>query len=196
MLITFFENIPDTRRGQGKMHGAGHILLFAVLAILSGASSCRQVGSFIKAHLKTLKKYFRIKWKRPPAYSTVRRAIGALDEKGLEKTFREYSEAIAGSRESGKGMRRASFDGKTVRGSFDSFADQAAIQVLTAFLQRDGIILAHEEIKNNKTNEIPVAQGLIGALGLRGRVFAMDALHCQKKHREWRKSPETKWSLR
>ncbi|MCP4363015.1 MAG: hypothetical protein GY796_33840, partial [Chloroflexi bacterium] len=55
------------------------------------------------------------------------------------------------------------YDGKVIRGSFDHFNDQKAIQVLSAFAVDEQIILGHEEIET-KTNEIPTAQGLMEKL--------------------------------
>lgn len=40
-------------------------------------------------------------------------------------------------------------------------------------------MLGHVEV-SNRSNEIPVAQALIESMGLTGRVFTLDALHCQK----------------
>ncbi|MDE2171473.1 MAG: transposase family protein, partial [Sphingomonadales bacterium] len=36
-LLSIFAEIPDPRRGQGKMYPLAPILLFTVLAMLSGA---------------------------------------------------------------------------------------------------------------------------------------------------------------
>ena len=71
-------------------------------------------------------------------------------------------------------------DGKVLRGSFDNFEDKKAIQVLSFFDTRQGLILAHEKI-DEKTNEIPVFQRLIKELRLENVVYTLDALHCQKK---------------
>lgn len=79
-----------------------------------------------------------------------------------------------------KNKRFIAGDGKVLRGSFDRFADQKAIQILSAFLTDSRIILAHEEIIA-KTNEIPIAQELMSELGLSGYIFTFDALHCQEK---------------
>jgi predicted transposase YbfD/YdcC len=76
--------------------------------------------------------------------------------------------------------RFVSFDGKVLRGSFDHFKDQKAIQVLSAFMPGCCIILAHEEI-TRKTNEIPTAQELIQELGLSDCIFTFDAINCQEK---------------
>ncbi|OAI30575.1 hypothetical protein A1351_22670 [Methylosinus sp. R-45379] len=45
------------------------------------------------------------------------------------------------------------------------------------------IILAHEVI-DEKSNEIPAAQALTAAMGLKERVFTLDAMHCQKNLRD------------
>jgi predicted transposase YbfD/YdcC len=71
------------------------------------------------------------------------------------------------------------FDGKTLKGSFDRFNDKKAIQILSAFTDKH-IILAHEEI-DTKTNEIPTTQELIVKLGLSNCVFTLDAIHCQEE---------------
>ena len=77
-------------------------------------------------------------------------------------------------------IKTISLDGKVIRGSFDNFKDQKAIQIFSALLNTN-IILAHEEIEA-KTNEIPVAQKFFESLGVKGHIFTLDALHCQKKH--------------
>jgi len=70
-------------------------------------------------------------------------------------------------------------DGKALRHSFDAFNDQKAAHVLSAFSVDDALILGHLEV-DEKSNEIPAAQDLIEALALQGRLYTMDAMHCQK----------------
>ena len=155
----------------------GHILLFTVFAILSGAISYRKVHQFIVAHYDELHKIFDLNWKRMPAYTTIRDIIQKTSTTELEQSFRKYSVSLAEL--DGKNAF-IGYDGKVLRGSFDHFNDQKAIQVLSAFAADEQIILGHEEIKT-KTNEIPTAQGLMEKLGLTGCIFTFDALHCQKK---------------
>lgn len=181
MLITFLNKIPDKRRSQGKQYQIGYILLFSILAVLSNAKSYREIHTFIKVHMETLKKRFDLKWKKIPGYTTIRQIILSLNSKELEKVFREYAKEISKKKKKSKGLRTISIDGKTLRGSFDNFEEESAIQVLSAFLLEEEIILAHEEIKKNKTNEIPKAQKLIAELGLSKCIYLFDAMHCQKK---------------
>ena len=177
MLQSFLFEIKDHRRKQGVRYQQGHILLFSILAILSGATSYRKIRQFTVSHYEELDEIFGLKWKRMPAYTTIRDIIQGTSGEELEKSFRRHSETL--SNRDAK-IAFIGYDGKMLRGSFDHFHDQKAIQVLSAFSSDENIILAHEEIAK-KTNEIPTAQMLIEKLGLSGCVFTFDALHCQKK---------------
>jgi hypothetical protein len=59
--------IRDPHRAEGKLYKLPYILLFSILAIVTGANSYRGIRTFIKTHLKRLDKAFKIDWKRPPA---------------------------------------------------------------------------------------------------------------------------------
>jgi hypothetical protein len=176
MLQSFLFKVKDHRRKQGQRYQLGHILLFAILAILSGADSYRKVQKFIVIHYDRLDDTFDLNWKRMPAYTTIRDIIQGTSGPELEQSFRQYSQVLA---ESDQEKQCIGCDGKVLRGSFDHFQDQKAIQILRAFASHSHIILAHEEIAT-KTNEIPTAQALMAALGLSGYIFTFDALHCQK----------------
>jgi hypothetical protein len=178
MLQSFLFEIKDHRRKQGIRYQQGHILLFAVLAILSNATSYRQVRQFIVAHYHELNEIFGLNWKRMPAHTTIRDIIQRTLTTELEQSFRKYSASLV-KRDVQKLF--IGYDGKVLRGSFDCFQDQKAIQILSAFVADECIILAHEEIET-KTNEIPSAQILMEKLGLSDCIFTFDALHCQKKH--------------
>ena len=182
MLQTFLETIEDTRGAKAKQYDLTHVVLFSILAILSGANSYRKIHIFIKEHIDTLKKHFQITWKKIPAYSTIRYIIQGIDQDSLEKAFRDYSMKLAKLCENTEPpyVMAMSTDGKTLRGSFDNFIDKKAIQVLSPFLNNSGIILAHKVIAD-KTNEIPEARVLFAELGLSDVVYTLDALHCQKK---------------
>jgi predicted transposase YbfD/YdcC len=112
-----------------------------------------------------------------PAHTTIREIIQGTSGTELEQSFRQYSALLA---ESDDEKQFIGCDGKVLRGSFDHFKDQKAVQILSAFVSNSRIILAHEEIAS-KTNEIPTAQMLMEKLGLSGYIFTFDALHCQEE---------------
>lgn len=70
MLQSFLFKIKDHRRKQGRRYQLGHILLFTIFAILSGATSYRKVHAFIEANYEVLDGIFDLDWKRLPAYTT------------------------------------------------------------------------------------------------------------------------------
>ncbi len=189
-LLSIFGEIPDPRRGQGKMYPLAPILLFTVLAMLSGAVSYRQVHAFIKAHLDRLNAAFDLSLKRAPAYSSVRFILHGLDGAVLEKAFRRHAATLgAGGMDAGNAAKPVcvAIDGKTLRGSFDAFNDRKAAHLMSAFAHDDQIILAHLAI-DEKSNEIPAVQDMIATLGrelggLSGRLFTVDAMHAQKNIR-------------
>lgn len=182
-LLSLFSQVSDPRRDQGKMYPLGPILLFTVLAMLAGARSYRQVHAFIQAHLSRLNGSFGLSLRRAPAYSSVRFILQGLDADEMERVFRHHAAALAGSEDGVGTMPQAvAIDGKTLRGSFDAFNDRKAAHVLSAFAADQRIILGHLAVAE-KTNEIPAAQEMIAALGLTGRLFTLDAMHCQKNLR-------------
>lgn len=176
MLKSFLFDVKDHRRAQGQRYELGYVLLFSIFALLSGADSYRGLATFMKVHFEVLKARFGLKWKRSPAYTTIRDIIQGVDNESIETAFRNFTTSLEESAPLGQVI---AVDGKTLRGSFDRFKDQGAIQLLSLFLAESQLILAHQEI-DEKTNEIPTAQALIEELGLTGQVFTFDALHCQK----------------
>ncbi len=189
-LLSIFGEIPDPRRGQGKMYPLAPILLFTVLAMLSGAVSYRQVHAFIKAHLDRLNAAFDLSLKRAPAYSSVRFILHGLDGADLESAFRRHAATLGAAGTNASDAAKpvcVAIDGKTLRGSFDAFNDRKAAHLMSAFAHDDQIILAHLAI-DEKSNEIPAVQDMIATLGrelggLSGRLFTVDAMHAQKNIR-------------
>lgn len=180
MLLDIFLDVNDFRRGQGLQYHIGHVLHFSVLAILSGADSYRKICTFIKKKLKKYKKQFEVKWSKAPSYSTIRNIILGVDSLSLEEAFRKHAEALSSVMLGINDRVALAFDGKVIRGSFDHFKNQSAIQFLSVFCQNNNLILAHEEIEC-KTNEIPVAQKLINELDKSDVLYTCDALSCQTK---------------
>ena len=179
MILTFLDDLKDHRRAQGQRYELRFMILFSIMAVLSNAKSYRQVANFIITHFDTLKNDFNLKWKRPPAYTTVRNIIQGIDPKELEACFRAYTQSLINGEIDGT-AKCIAVAGKVLRGSFDNFEDKKAIQVLSFFETEQELILAHQVI-DRKTNEIPVFQNLLKELELEDAIYTLDAMHCQKK---------------
>lgn len=178
MLLEYLKQIPDHRRGQGRMFDLPHVLLFSILAIASGADSYRKMAIFIEENFNVLKKEYDLKWKRPPCYNSLRHIIHGLHQSETEKVFRSYSRKIS-TFEKGA-LNVISLDGKALKHSFDNVIDQRFKQILSAFSPKQNIILAHEKIGVSKENEINVAIKLLKNLNIDNVIYTLDALHTQK----------------
>ncbi len=178
-LLGLLEGVPDRRRGQGQLYKLPHVLLFSILAIVTGCNSYRGIVTFIDVHRHKLNATFGLKWRRAPAYTAIRYILKGLDPADVEVAFRRHASLLQAARATpGKGS--IALDGKTLRGSFDNFHDRAAVQVLSAFATDTALVLAHVDIAE-KSNEIPAAQTLLAELGVADDVIVtLDALHCQK----------------
>jgi hypothetical protein len=178
-FLSLLATIHDPRRAEGKLYKLPYVLLFSILAIVSGANSYRGICTFIKVHRRKLNKAFKINWQRPPAHTAIRYILQGLTAADVEKAFREHA-AKLNLDAAVSGARVVAFDGKALKGSFDSFNDTKAKQVLSAFAVDKALVLAHIEI-DDKSNEIPAVQKLLEELDVAGHIVTCDAMHCQKK---------------
>lgn len=182
-LASCLATIPDRRRAEGKIYSQVGVILFSIVAMLSGARSYRQIHTLIERRLAILNAAFpQAALRRAPAYTSVRGILQQLDPAELERAFRQHAQGLDRCCAAAP-SRFVAIDGKTLRQSFDAFADRKAAHVLSAFAVDHRIILAHEVV-DEKSNEIPAAQALVATLGLSGRVFTLDAMHCQKNLRD------------
>jgi len=178
-LLGLLAEVPDPRRGQGQLYNLPHVLLFSILAVVTGCNSYRGIVTFIDVHRHRLNAMFGLKWRRAPAHTAVRYILKGLDPAEVEAVFRRHAALLqAACATPGRGS--IALDGKTLRGSFDNFRDRPAAQVLSAFATDTALLLAHVDIAE-KSNEIPAAQTLLAELGVAaGTIVTLDALHCQK----------------
>ena len=178
-LLDLLAEVPDPRRAEGKLYKLPYVLLFSILAVLTGSNSYRGIVTFIDVHRRRLNGAFGLHWRRAPAHTAIRYILQGLDPVAVETVFRRHAALLQAARGTAAGGSIA-LDGKTLRGSCDAFHDRAAAQVLSAFATDTALVLAHVDIAE-KSNEIPAAQALLADLGLApGALVTLDAMHCQK----------------
>lgn len=181
-LLDLLAGVADPRRGQGRKYKLPHVLLFSILAIVTGCNSYRGIVTFIDVHRRRLNATFGLTWRRAPAHTAVRYILKGLDPADVEGVFRQHAARLQAARTT-PGNGSVALDGKTLRGSFDNFNDRAAAQILSAFATDTSLILAHVDIAK-KSNEIPAAQALLAELGVpASAIVTLDAIHCQKNLR-------------
>lgn len=171
-----FSGLVDQRTAKGRRYALEPLLCGLLLAVLSGATSLRKMELFLNERLVPLNALFGTTWKKAPSWVGIRRFLLKLDVQGLEEALRQHAGKYSPSDTE---LQFVAIDGKALRGSASRVTDTRARQLVSAFTHVDLIVLGHVEV-GEKTNEIPAAQALIEALALSGRVFTLDALHCQK----------------
>jgi hypothetical protein len=190
-LLGLLAEVPDPRRAQGQIYKLPHVLLFAILAIVTGSNSYRGIVTFVDANRRKLNAAFGLNWRRAPAHTAIRYILQGLDATAIEPIFRRHAALLQAAR-AAPGAGSIALDGKTLRGSFDNFHDRAAAQMLSAFATDTALVLAHVDIAE-KSNEIPAAQTLLAELGVAAdAIVTLDALHCQKNISRSRPRPTSR----
>src|SRR5271155_2897976 len=111
-FLSHLATIPDPRRAEGKLYQLPHVLLFSILAIVTGANSYRGIRTFIKVHRQRLNKAFGLRWKKPPAHASIRGILSGLDAASVEQVFRAHAAELNAVGFSAAPCRIVAFDGK------------------------------------------------------------------------------------
>jgi DDE_Tnp_1-associated len=76
-LLTALRDVADPRRAQGKRYPLPYLLLFTVLALMSGARSYRGIITFLGERRELLNQHFGVALQRAPAVNTLRTVLHA-----------------------------------------------------------------------------------------------------------------------
>lgn len=176
LQLSHLKLIPDNRRGQGRMYDLPHVLLCCILAVAAGADSYRAIARFIELRFDWLKCHTGLKWHRAPRHTSLRAILLTVDHAAIETVLREHTRSISTQQESTIAIK-----GKALHGGLGRFADTSALQWLSALAEEDQLVLGQVALADgDKDAEITAARHLISSLGLHGKLFTLEALHCQK----------------
>ena len=90
-LLGLLAEVPDPRRGQGQKYKLPHVLLFSILAVVTGCNSYRGIVTFIDVHRRKLNAAFGLKWCRAPAHTAIRYILKGRDPAEVETVFRQHA---------------------------------------------------------------------------------------------------------
>ena len=173
-LLQLLSEIPDHRKGQGKLHKLEHILFLSVIAQLMGAVNYKEIWIWIVKHIQkdTIKKLLGVEFIRTPSRSSIAEILAEVKYIELEKVFRIWINELVDISQ----LEQLAVDGKVMNGS--SVNANKSTEVLNAVLANSGIILAHKKIAD-KSNEVPALRELIDELD-DSFIYTFDAMNSKK----------------
>lgn len=183
-FLTRLKTLKDPRRKAGQRHEQEFILLIVLFATMSNYLGYRAIGEFAEKHKEELIQLFKPKKKRVPSFSTIRRLLMSIDVAAFRVLYQDWLKEIKASKERLEESNSSAsnfypIDGKAVRGA-NKASSSDYTHLVSIFSAFDKIVLESAKV-DAKSNEIPCVQKMIESSDLKGVIFTLDALHCQKK---------------
>jgi hypothetical protein len=179
-LISYLRSIPDARMRRGVRFPAWYLLLVAVLGILSGCQSLRDLERFAIRHHRVLIEALGLELRRPPSDSSFRYFFQQVDVAVLCAAIRDWT--IAQIPGGAADLDQLVCDGKTLRGSIEptSGGGSAFIAQVTLYSAALGVAISQACYATGENHERAVLRQLLGELDLEGVLIQADALHTQR----------------
>ncbi len=165
--------IKDPRHPSYVKYPLADILMIIMCAVLSGLDTLGDLVIYAKSKKGFLSKELGIE--KIPSKATFARILSMIDGK-------EIGEAIVDVLRSrfGTAGEVVAVDGKAICSTSKSGNPHSALQISSAYVTSNGIVLGQEAI-HEKTNEIPVFQEMLTYLDIEGKIITADAMHCQRE---------------
>jgi len=179
-LISYLRAIPDQRMRRGIRFPAWYLLLLAVLGILSGCQSLRDLERFAIRHHSVLTEALGLELRRPPSDSSFRYFFLQVDVTAICSAIRDWT--IAQIPGGAADLDQLVCDGKSLRGSIVTTAGggSAFIAQVTIYSAALGVAISQACYATGENHERAVLRQLLGDLDLEGVLIQADALHTQR----------------
>jgi hypothetical protein len=149
------------------------------MAIMSGCFRLREIALFMKVNGEELRAALQIQRKDVPSHVTVRNIMMGVSIEGLIDAFNRWARPT----DALQPAEIISLDGKALKSTVvehdNNLQDFACI--VSAYVQRLGVVIAGASFHNRSRSEVAVVQHLIEQLNTRGAILTLDALHSTKK---------------
>jgi len=174
-LHEYIGRIPDYRISRNKKHSLSDIIILCILGVICGCESWDSIQDFGKTKEPFLRSFLALP-NGIPSHDTLNRVFSTLRPKVFEQVFVEWVNSIKN-----EAIKKEviSIDGKSVRGSRDSFHEQNPIHLVSAWASENQLVLGQLQVatKNNEITAIPL---LLDLLDIQGSIISIDAMGTQK----------------
>ena len=171
-LADVFATLPDPRSRHGKRYELSFLLLCLVAAFLCQSDSLDAVSQWCQDHVALLRRVFGPLSHLTPSGSLYRWLLPQLDVARLEWALAGW---LATTRPR-QDQEPVALDGKTIRGAGSGKGDQPELVSVTTHQTHETLVQVRIPAG---TNEIPIAQELLGWVALQDRIVTADAQHAQ-----------------
>jgi hypothetical protein len=180
-LLTMLESVPDRRRSQGVRHPLASTLFMIILATMGGCVGYREIGTYLRVNQEDFVHHLGLLKNRVPTYVTIRSLLQWVDYEILRSIFVEWAQkTLPKTPQSGL---QVGIDGKSLRSTVTNGtnSEQNFVSMVTLFCKELGCIWEVKRLENGKISEMVSVQELLKTLEIKGFLFTLDSLHCQKK---------------
>ena len=161
---------------RGLRYALVTVLVFVILAKLSGEDFLRGIAQWVKERQPELTKVLGLAQAQAPHYTTYGRILGhAVDVAHLEQVVCAFFATLPGAGQS----ILVNIDGKTLRGTLAAGQTHGE-HLVAAYLPGEGLVIAQVEVSSQE-NEIPATPRVLAMVDLRGKIVTTDALLTQRK---------------
>jgi predicted transposase YbfD/YdcC len=172
--LRFFASMEDPRDNQGKRHRLLDIIAIAITGVICDANGWEDIAELGECKQEWFETFLELPH-GIPSHDTFARVFARLDPDAFEVCFGQW---MAHLNQTSQG-RLIAVDGKTLRRSFDTAANKAAIHMINAWCLTNQTVLG-QVVCEDKANEITTMPKLLQLLDLQGAVVTADAMHCQR----------------
>lgn len=175
-LYTHFKCLKDPRININKQHSLQDILSLVVIGIICGADSWDAIEEFGKAKKEFLSTFLSLP-NGIPSHDTINRVFSLIQPKKFELAFISWAKSLKNKEISSEVI---AIDGKSVRGSKDSFHGSKAIHLVNAWACSNELVLGQLKV-DGKSNEITAIPVLLDLLDIEGCIVTIDAMGTQRE---------------
>lgn len=169
--------VADHRRtNRGNLQHSLHEIFFLTLTgVVCGCDSWEGIDMFGKTKLAWFRTYFPYQ-KRTPSADTLMRFFAKLDTASFGQCFINWASQVFKSFDN----EVVNIDGKRLCGSYDTFANQAALHVVSAYASANQLTLG-QVTTQEKSNEITAIPKLLDLIEVNDTIVSIDAMGCQRE---------------
>jgi predicted transposase YbfD/YdcC len=166
--------MQDPRASSGKRHQLLDVLIISICAVICGANGWVAVEEFGHAKQEWLSRFLALPH-GIPSHDTFGRIFALLDPEQFQTCFLDWVSRVSVITRG----QVVAIDGKTLRRSHDHTLGKAAIEMVSAWAEANGLVLGQLKVQA-QSNEIPVIPQLLQVLEVEGCIVTTDAIGCQK----------------